>query len=305
VISWMLQNKDWLFGGLLVSAPVAFVGWIITVRVGKRRDSPLSQQQTSGANSTNLQSGRDTMHHSNDSVVLGGLGVAAKLAGGGGGGVIGSRGQGGPGGSVEQILLDGQPGRFPGSGGGGGGALADDAVDPEVQPGSEGKGGVYGMDGQPGRLSSFGNIVVAPAGAAGRAGGIRLRSAAVKVSSLLVGEHFHVRDGLAFTVAGGLSWVSALNLPQPQSLPVLIVIEAGGAPPGDYTIRLEVRGPDDQLGGEVAFPLTVDEQGEVLRVPFPVSIPVEWTCYGTWMIVAASDSGVLSRYDVIVKRVAS
>ena len=270
MISWMLQNKDWLFGGLLVSAPVAFVGWIITVRVGKRRDSPPSQQQTSGANSTNLQSGRDTMHHSNDSVDLGGRGGAAPLAAGGGGG-----------------------------------ALADDAVDPEVQPGSEGKGGVYGMDGQPGRPSSFGNIVVAPAGAAGRAGGIRLRSAAVKVSSLLVGEHFHVRDGLAFTVAGGLSWVSALNLPQPQSLPVLIVIEAGGAPPGDYTIRLEVRGPDDQLGGEVAFPLTVDEQGEVLRVPFPVSIPVEWTCYGTWMIVAASDSGVLSRYDVIVKRVAS
>lgn len=70
MISWMLQNKDWLFGGLLVSVPIACVGWIITVCVGKRRGSPLYQQQTSGANSINLQSGRDTMYHSNDSSSL-------------------------------------------------------------------------------------------------------------------------------------------------------------------------------------------------------------------------------------------
>jgi hypothetical protein len=108
-----------------------------------------------------------------------------------------------------------------------------------------------------------------------------------------------------FTVAGAWQWVSVLNLPHCQALPVLIICEAGGIPPGDYTVRLEVRGPIGQVGGRAAFPLTVEEQGDVLRVPVAVPVSVEWTSYGKWTVIASSDVAELARYDLIVKRVAS
>lgn len=227
----------------------------------------------------------------------------------GGGGAIGASAIGGPGGPVGRVDLNGTPGQGPGAGGGGGGVRADDAVawsSQELQTGSEGKGGVYSMDGQPGGPSSFGEHVVAPGGAAGLSGsGVRLVSDALKVSTLLVGEYVYVRDSLVFTVAGGWQWVSALNLPHRQTLPVLLVCEAGGLAPGDYTIRLKVRGPSGQFGGGVSFPLTVDEQGNVLRVPVAVAVSVEWTSYGKWAVIVSSDVAELARYDLIVKRAAS
>ncbi|MCW2756158.1 MAG: hypothetical protein JWQ32_3569, partial [Marmoricola sp.] len=216
---------------------------------------------------------------------------------------------GGPGGPVGHIDLNGTPGQGPGAAGGGGGALADDEVawsDRELQTGSEGKGGVYSMDGQPGGATSFGEYVVVPGGAAGLSGGgVRSVSDALKVSSLLVGEYIYVRDLLVFTVAGAWQWVSALNLPHRRTLPVLIICEAGGLAPGDYTVRLEIRGPSGQIGGGAAFPLTVGEQGDVLRVPVAVPVSVEWTSYGRWTVIASSEIAELARYDLIVKRVAS
>jgi hypothetical protein len=169
-------------------------------------------------------------------LTVGGTGGSAPAASGGGGGAIGAGAIGGPGGPVGRIDLDGTPGQGPGAGGGGGGVLADDAVpwsSQELQTGSEGKGGVYSMDGQPGGASSFGEHVVAPAGAAGLSGsGVRSVSDALGVSSLLVGEYIHVRDSLVFTVAGAWQWVSALNLPHRQTLPVLLICEGGDLVPG-------------------------------------------------------------------------
>lgn len=85
--------------------------------------------------------------------------------------------------------------------------------------------------------------------------------------------------------------------------PVLLICEAWDLVPGAYTIRLEVRGPSGQLGGGAAFPLTVEEQGDVLRVPVAVPVSVEWTAYGKWTVIAISDVAELARYDLIVKRV--
>jgi hypothetical protein len=240
-------------------------------------------------------------------LTVGGTGGSAPAASGGGGGAIGAGTIGGPGGPVGRVDLDGTPGRGPGAGGGGGGVLADDAAvrsSQELQTGSQGKGGVYSMDGQAGGATSFGQHVVAPGGAAGLSGsGVRAVSDALKISSLLVGEYIHVRDSLVFTVAGAWQWVSALNLPHRQTLPVLLICEAGELAPGDYTIQLKVRGPSGQRGGGAAFPLTVEEQGAVLRVPVAVPLSVEWTSYGKWTVIASSDVTELARYDLIVKRV--
>jgi hypothetical protein len=242
-------------------------------------------------------------------LIVGGSGGSAPGASGGGGGAIGAGAVGGSGGRVGRIDLDGMPGRGPGAGGGGGGVLVNETItwsSYELQTGSEGKGGVYGMDGTPGGATSFGKYVVAPAGAPGLSGsGVRSVSDALTVSSLLVGEYIYVRDGLVFTVAGGWQWVSVLNLPHRQILPVLIICEAGGVPPGDYTVRLEVRGPAKQVAGRAVFPLTVEEHGDVLRVPVVIPVSVEWTTYGKWTVIASSDAAELARHDLIVKRVAS
>jgi hypothetical protein len=48
VIDWILQNKAWLFSGLLVAVPIAIVGWILAKR-------SVVQKQKAGNNSVNIQ----------------------------------------------------------------------------------------------------------------------------------------------------------------------------------------------------------------------------------------------------------
>jgi hypothetical protein len=240
-------------------------------------------------------------------ISLGGAGGAAPGASGGGGGAIGSGAIGGHGGPIGQIQLDGSDAQAPGAGGGGSGTINEMAVAwsaDDRQVGSEGRGGVYGMDGIDGGATSFGDLVSAPGGAGGLSGtGVRLISDRLRVSTLLIGEYFHVRDGLVF--AGGAAWQSltVLNLPQEGSLATMLVLEAGGVPPGDYTVRVEVRDPFGAIGGCAAFPVSISETGDVLRIPFTFVVPVTWTAYGTWRVTASSEIGELARYDVVVKRV--
>ncbi len=53
VIAWVWENTEWIFGGV----GVAIISGVIAL-VWRRRSGP-SQSQTSGANSTNVQAGRD------------------------------------------------------------------------------------------------------------------------------------------------------------------------------------------------------------------------------------------------------
>jgi hypothetical protein len=90
---------------------------------------------------------------------LGGVGGASPGASGGGRGAIGAGAIGGHGGPIGPIQLVGSDGQAPGAGGGGGGFMNEAAVvwsADERQIGSEGQGGVYGMDGTDGGATSFG-----------------------------------------------------------------------------------------------------------------------------------------------------
>lgn len=49
-MDWILQNKEWLFSGVLIAVPLAIVGWLIPSYKNK-------QVQKGGANSTNIQVG--------------------------------------------------------------------------------------------------------------------------------------------------------------------------------------------------------------------------------------------------------
>ncbi len=52
-LTWMLDNKEWIFSGVGAVLLSGLITWLF-----RQRNGP-SQRQTSGANSTNLQSGRD------------------------------------------------------------------------------------------------------------------------------------------------------------------------------------------------------------------------------------------------------
>ena len=54
LLDYILRNKEWIFSGV----GVALLGWVAYLWRRKRTTS-LSQRQSSGSNSTNIQAGRD------------------------------------------------------------------------------------------------------------------------------------------------------------------------------------------------------------------------------------------------------
>ncbi|MEW7986493.1 MAG: hypothetical protein AB2810_19105 [Candidatus Thiodiazotropha endolucinida] len=60
-MDWIIENKDWLFNGLLVTVPIAIIGWFFYK--GNR------QTQKGGDNSTNIQAGKNiniTQHNDHE-----------------------------------------------------------------------------------------------------------------------------------------------------------------------------------------------------------------------------------------------
>lgn len=53
-MAWVLENKEWLFSGVLVALPLAILGWIFGRRAVTRM-----QSQRGGRSSTNIQAGGD------------------------------------------------------------------------------------------------------------------------------------------------------------------------------------------------------------------------------------------------------
>lgn len=54
-MNWIIQNKHWLFDGVLVAVPLAILGWFFTKSIIKNK----IQKQRGGKGSTNIQVGRD------------------------------------------------------------------------------------------------------------------------------------------------------------------------------------------------------------------------------------------------------
>ncbi|PKM95373.1 MAG: hypothetical protein CVU84_06270 [Firmicutes bacterium HGW-Firmicutes-1] len=51
-MKWIIENKEWLFSGLLVAIPIAIIGW-------KKSTKSVSMKQKIGKNSKGYQSGND------------------------------------------------------------------------------------------------------------------------------------------------------------------------------------------------------------------------------------------------------
>jgi len=52
MIDWLISNKEWVFSGIGVSIAGAIAAWLFS-------RSRATQQQSSGANSVNIQAGKD------------------------------------------------------------------------------------------------------------------------------------------------------------------------------------------------------------------------------------------------------
>ncbi len=241
-------------------------------------------------------------------ITLGGTGGNAPMASGGGGAAVGPGAIGGKGGPVGRIDLEGTSGVSPGGGGGGGGALADGAIvpDPNVRRATEGRGFSSGLDGADGGETSFGlgdKVLVRAAGGKGGLSGTgnRVTSDQLRVSTLMLANY--IEHGAFVYVARG-SWqsYSVLNVGTTETFPVLVIVEAGGVPPGEYTMIIRALGPDGATKAETKFPVTVEEAGDVLRISRSCALDVAIDAWGLWSITASTPLGELARIDLLVKR---
>lgn len=57
--NWMIENKEWLFSGILIAVPIAVISWLIS-------SNNKSKIQKSGKNSTNIQADRDVNINTRD-----------------------------------------------------------------------------------------------------------------------------------------------------------------------------------------------------------------------------------------------
>lgn len=53
-VSWIIDNKEWLFSG----AGLVVIGWLVRL-IFKKRNGSINQNIHSGDNSINLQAGKD------------------------------------------------------------------------------------------------------------------------------------------------------------------------------------------------------------------------------------------------------
>lgn len=245
---------------------------------------------------------------------LGGKGGNALGAGGGGGGATGRAlgGDGGKGGDIYSFA--GTPGKFPGAGGGGAGAFG-----PGSQGGEGGQGGEYvtgifevtpGMsipikigkggaprpgrrDGGDGGDTSFGDIV-AKGGKGGKAGFNVIvsreasqadRDAGLHISTLMLAECFHFRNGLADVLAAGIEHVSFVEFPGKLSLVLFGTLSVGSAPVGvEYEFVASLEASSGKTVWSQPFKIFSGMPRRIARPCFALLIDCEVEQPGVWTV---------------------
>lgn len=246
-------------------------------------------------------------------LILGGLGGTAGGAGGGGAaighGAVG--GKGGEASKIGEIRLEGTPGeQGTGAGGGGAGVMDAGALPPDAErasSGTEGEGFVGAVDGEAGgdSIVSIGDDIVvrAPGGTAGLAGtGLRSTTDGLSVSALFCANYSELQNGLVYASGAGWQNLSLLKVPTVWCFRVVVLFEAGGVDEGEYTVRIEARGPTGAVSATASFPLTVVKAGDVVRVPHGWTLCVEIDAYGIWTVAVATESKELAVTQLLVKR---
>ncbi|WP_133160853.1 hypothetical protein [Mycobacterium ahvazicum] len=177
---------------------------------------------------------------------------------------------------------------------------------PHVGRGTRGKAHIAGVDGADGGDTIFesGEIrLVAPGGKGGLAGsGERKVSDKLLVSALMPANYVAVDHGLAHVINGAWSYYDVVLIPTPMSLALICVIEAGGVDVGEYTIAFEVHSPSGQKRTRLSLALSIDEQGDLNRIPCHCALSFEVDELGMWRVTALSDVKRLAAIDVLIKQ---
>lgn len=253
-------------------------------------------------------------------IQVGGQGGAAPGAGGGGGGVIGS-GRGGDGGAGGKVVLDGQAAQAPGAGGGGAGAEG-----PFSWPGSGGEGGELvakwlkvepgktyevkigrgGAEGEDGGDTSFGDVLIARGGKAGKPGKPPLLTRADVESgcsfSMLLTSAAEIRAGLLGLLGGGWESFEVYAVPYDACWPAVLFADLSVLPYGDgRRVEVDVRDPEDSVVAAQEVTFLRAGRGAVAR-PFTV-FPFQFriTSAGTWKLVARGCDMELLRLPIDVR----
>jgi hypothetical protein len=265
-----------------------------------------------------------------ETLLLGGAGGVGPGAGGGGGAAIG-HGRGGDGGPGGNTSFDGQPGKGFGSGGGGAGAMGPLPVSGEgggggeivsgvfrVEPGRTyevrvGKGGSAspGKDGEDGGDSSFGDLLVARGGKGGKAGHAKVARRSVRQVcaadaesglrvSVLLAECVHIRDGLAFVLAGGWDRVLGSSFPVNAAWPILMTVDFGRAA-RDVVLEfsIEVRDPKQALVTTERLVVSATEpEAVVVRANVSGVLRFNLSAPGIWTVSVVSGRMLLATVAV-------
>jgi hypothetical protein len=259
---------------------------------------------------------------------LGGAGGNAPGAGGGGGGAIAEArgGDGGPGGNIYNF--SGTPGAAPGAGGGGAGAFGPGSQGGggggggesvtaffKITPGMEipvviGEGGKpdpNGGDGGDGGDTSFGDIV-AKGGKGGKAGFSVIvsqevsevdRDAGLHISTLMLAECCHSRDGLAYILAAGFESVTFAKLPGRFAFVLFGVLSIGSATLGvEYVFTASLESPSGDSVWSQPFKVFSGLPRRIARPCFALLIDCEIDRPGIWTILIRSDSHCFARLPI-------
>ncbi len=105
-----------------------------------------------------------------------------------------------------------------------------------------------------------------------------------------------------FLLGGGWQNVEVVNIGDQLILLVVLVFEAGGLEKGNYTASVLVEDPTGLTAARLSLPVSVDETGDVVRIPRILRVAVEVTAFGVWRISAMNDAGAMGFVDLMVKR---
>lgn len=261
---------------------------------------------------------------------LGGTGGNALGAGGGGGGAIGEArgGDGGSGGNIYNFC--GTPGVAPGAGGGGAGAFG-----PGSQGGEGGQGGEYvtailkvtpgtsipikigeggkpdpnGGDGGGGGVTSFGDIV-AKGGKGGKSGFSVIvgrevsevdRDEGLHISTLMLAECCHFRDGLAYILAAGVERVTFSKFPGRFGFVLFGVLSIGNATLGvEYEFNASFESPGGDVAWSQPFKVFSGLPRRIARPCFALLVDCDIDQPGIWTILIHSASHCFGRLPIEV-----
>jgi hypothetical protein len=169
-----------------------------------------------------------------------------------------------------------------------------------------GKAHVPGFDGQPGGPSAVsredGEVLLAVGGGGGGFVGSGARSTddRIGVSVLMFANSLDVRDGLVFVLGGAWQTLTVATFPEVTRLMVLVVIEAGQAASGEFTIHVDLHDPAGSRMTRASFPLVVDEPGAVIRVPLAVALEATFAEPGQHHLTVSSELGELASVILVV-----